>query len=123
MLANENPHLTMVHCSVVKAMFEKEISTIGSVLARKTSNPPLPLPPKKRQPTVRTCLCLSFQLIKGCLSFAPLAAPKQPCKNNDFLETGFPNTPITSPPRISSAIASPTQNVHLWLRQLTSCTA
>uniref|UniRef100_A0A672QW23 phosphatidylinositol-4,5-bisphosphate 3-kinase n=1 Tax=Sinocyclocheilus grahami TaxID=75366 RepID=A0A672QW23_SINGR len=52
LLANESPHLTLVHCDVVKTMFEKEISTIGSVLARKTSNPPLPLPPKKRPPTV-----------------------------------------------------------------------
>uniref|UniRef100_A0A673IC43 phosphatidylinositol-4,5-bisphosphate 3-kinase n=1 Tax=Sinocyclocheilus rhinocerous TaxID=307959 RepID=A0A673IC43_9TELE len=32
----------------------QEISTIGSVLARKTSNPPLPLPPKKRLPTAST---------------------------------------------------------------------
>uniref|UniRef100_A0A8C1EJJ3 phosphatidylinositol-4,5-bisphosphate 3-kinase n=1 Tax=Cyprinus carpio carpio TaxID=630221 RepID=A0A8C1EJJ3_CYPCA len=54
LLANESPHLTLVHCDVVKAIFEKEICTIGSVLARKASNPPLPLPPKKRTPTVRT---------------------------------------------------------------------
>uniref|UniRef100_A0A8C1ZZ05 phosphatidylinositol-4,5-bisphosphate 3-kinase n=1 Tax=Cyprinus carpio TaxID=7962 RepID=A0A8C1ZZ05_CYPCA len=54
LLTNESPHLTLVHCDVVKAMFEKEISTIGSVLAWKTSNPPLPLPPKKRLPTAST---------------------------------------------------------------------
>uniref|UniRef100_A0A673ICN1 phosphatidylinositol-4,5-bisphosphate 3-kinase n=1 Tax=Sinocyclocheilus rhinocerous TaxID=307959 RepID=A0A673ICN1_9TELE len=53
LLTNESPHLTLVHCDGVKAMFEKEISTIGSVLARKTSNPPLPLPPKKRLPTIQ----------------------------------------------------------------------
>ncbi|XP_056329226.1 phosphatidylinositol 4,5-bisphosphate 3-kinase catalytic subunit beta isoform [Danio aesculapii] len=52
--ASENPHLTVVHFDIVKSMFEKEIATVGSVLARKTSNPPLPLPPKKRQTTVRT---------------------------------------------------------------------
>uniref|UniRef100_A0A671T2X4 phosphatidylinositol-4,5-bisphosphate 3-kinase n=1 Tax=Sinocyclocheilus anshuiensis TaxID=1608454 RepID=A0A671T2X4_9TELE len=66
LLANESPHLTLVHCDVVKAMFEKEISTIGSVLARKTSNPPLPLPPKKRPPTVSTLSVFpALQLIKG----------------------------------------------------------
>ncbi|XP_077063714.1 phosphatidylinositol 4,5-bisphosphate 3-kinase catalytic subunit beta isoform isoform X2 [Siphateles boraxobius] len=70
LLANENPHLTMVHISVVKAMFEKEISTIGSVLARKCSNPPLPLPPKKRQPTLHTCVwkvhsLFRINLVKG----------------------------------------------------------
>uniref|UniRef100_A0A673HNG1 phosphatidylinositol-4,5-bisphosphate 3-kinase n=1 Tax=Sinocyclocheilus rhinocerous TaxID=307959 RepID=A0A673HNG1_9TELE len=70
LLANESPHLTLVHCDVVKAMFEKEISTIGSVLARKTSNPPLPLPPKKRPPTVSTLSVFpAHQLIKGVLSF------------------------------------------------------
>lgn len=63
--ASENPHLTVVHFNIVKTMFEKEIATVGSVLARKTSNPPLPLPPKKRQPTVRTssmsvCSALQF---------------------------------------------------------------
>uniref|UniRef100_A0A8C2A031 phosphatidylinositol-4,5-bisphosphate 3-kinase n=1 Tax=Cyprinus carpio TaxID=7962 RepID=A0A8C2A031_CYPCA len=56
LLTNESPHLTLVHCDVVKAMFEKEISTIGSVLAWKTSNPPLPLPPKKRLPTASTLI-------------------------------------------------------------------
>ncbi|XP_072525419.1 phosphatidylinositol 4,5-bisphosphate 3-kinase catalytic subunit beta isoform isoform X2 [Salminus brasiliensis] len=48
LLAQEIPHLTLVHCTEVKAMFEREISTIGAVLTRKTSNPPLPLPPKRR---------------------------------------------------------------------------
>uniref|UniRef100_A0A673HQD1 phosphatidylinositol-4,5-bisphosphate 3-kinase n=1 Tax=Sinocyclocheilus rhinocerous TaxID=307959 RepID=A0A673HQD1_9TELE len=71
LLANESPHLTLVHCDVVKAMFEKEISTIGSVLARKTSNPPLPLPPKKRPPTqLHTCVwkvhsLFRINLVKG----------------------------------------------------------
>uniref|UniRef100_A0A8C1X317 phosphatidylinositol-4,5-bisphosphate 3-kinase n=1 Tax=Cyprinus carpio TaxID=7962 RepID=A0A8C1X317_CYPCA len=70
LLANESPHLTLVHCDVVKAIFEKEICTIGSVLARKASNPPLPLPPKKRTPTVRTLSVFpALQLIKGALSF------------------------------------------------------
>uniref|UniRef100_A0A672LHX8 phosphatidylinositol-4,5-bisphosphate 3-kinase n=1 Tax=Sinocyclocheilus grahami TaxID=75366 RepID=A0A672LHX8_SINGR len=68
LLTNESPHLTLVHCDGVKAMFEKEISTIGSVLARKTSNPPLPLPPKKRLPTAST-LFPALQLMQGVLSF------------------------------------------------------
>lgn len=84
MLTNESPHLTLVHCDVVKAMFEKEISTIGSVLAWKTSNPPLPLPPKKRLPTAST-LFPALQLIKGVLSFVYLAAPHGNAKIMIFL--------------------------------------
>lgn len=52
MQAKEPPHLTLVHTSTVKAMFEKEICAIGAVVSRKSSNPPLPLPPKRRAPTV-----------------------------------------------------------------------
>uniref|UniRef100_A0A8C2XKC6 Phosphatidylinositol-4,5-bisphosphate 3-kinase catalytic subunit beta n=1 Tax=Cyclopterus lumpus TaxID=8103 RepID=A0A8C2XKC6_CYCLU len=54
MQAKESPRLTLVHTSTVKAMFDKEISTIGAVVGRKSSNPPLPLPPKRRQ--VQTCV-------------------------------------------------------------------
>uniref|UniRef100_A0A667X7R8 phosphatidylinositol-4,5-bisphosphate 3-kinase n=1 Tax=Myripristis murdjan TaxID=586833 RepID=A0A667X7R8_9TELE len=55
--AKESPHLTLVHTSTVKAMFEKEISAIGAVVTRRSSNPPLPLPPKRRIPTViQTCV-------------------------------------------------------------------
>uniref|UniRef100_A0A8D2ZCU7 phosphatidylinositol-4,5-bisphosphate 3-kinase n=1 Tax=Scophthalmus maximus TaxID=52904 RepID=A0A8D2ZCU7_SCOMX len=46
--AKESPHLTLVHNSTVKALFDKELSTIGAVVSRKSSNPPLPLPPKRR---------------------------------------------------------------------------
>uniref|UniRef100_A0A3B4U6T9 Phosphatidylinositol 4,5-bisphosphate 3-kinase catalytic subunit beta isoform n=1 Tax=Seriola dumerili TaxID=41447 RepID=A0A3B4U6T9_SERDU len=52
--AKESPHLTLVHTSTVKAMFDREMSTIGAVVSRKSSNPPLPLPPKRRVPT--TCV-------------------------------------------------------------------
>uniref|UniRef100_A0A8C4HSP6 phosphatidylinositol-4,5-bisphosphate 3-kinase n=1 Tax=Dicentrarchus labrax TaxID=13489 RepID=A0A8C4HSP6_DICLA len=52
MQAKESPHLTLVHTSAIKAMFDKEISAIGAVVGRKSSNPPLPLPPKRRAPTV-----------------------------------------------------------------------
>uniref|UniRef100_A0A8B9HR65 Phosphatidylinositol 4,5-bisphosphate 3-kinase catalytic subunit beta isoform n=1 Tax=Astyanax mexicanus TaxID=7994 RepID=A0A8B9HR65_ASTMX len=48
LLAQEIPHLTLVHCSEVKSMFERELTSIGAMLTRKTSNPPLPLPPKRR---------------------------------------------------------------------------
>uniref|UniRef100_A0AAX7UZ73 phosphatidylinositol-4,5-bisphosphate 3-kinase n=1 Tax=Astatotilapia calliptera TaxID=8154 RepID=A0AAX7UZ73_ASTCA len=55
--AKEAPHLTLVHTSTVKTMFDKEISAIGAVVSRKSSNPPLPLPPKRRPPTViQTCV-------------------------------------------------------------------
>uniref|UniRef100_A0AAZ3PH03 phosphatidylinositol-4,5-bisphosphate 3-kinase n=1 Tax=Oncorhynchus tshawytscha TaxID=74940 RepID=A0AAZ3PH03_ONCTS len=49
--AKECPHLTLVQVSTVQAMFEKEISAIGAVVNRKSSNPPLPLPPKRRGPS------------------------------------------------------------------------
>ncbi|KAM9318223.1 phosphatidylinositol 4,5-bisphosphate 3-kinase catalytic subunit beta isoform 2-T2 [Pholidichthys leucotaenia] len=49
--AKEPPRLTLVHSSTVNSMFDKELSTIGAVVSRKSSNPPLPLPPKRRAPT------------------------------------------------------------------------
>ena len=51
-MAKENPHLTLVHTSTVEELFKKEITAIGAVVNRKTSNPPLPLPPKRRGPSV-----------------------------------------------------------------------
>uniref|UniRef100_A0A4W6CFA6 phosphatidylinositol-4,5-bisphosphate 3-kinase n=1 Tax=Lates calcarifer TaxID=8187 RepID=A0A4W6CFA6_LATCA len=68
MQAKESPHLTLVHTSAVKAMFDKEISTIGAVVSRKSSNPPLPLPPKRRVPTVSHTTCVwdvsnSFKIV------------------------------------------------------------
>ncbi|XP_034023735.1 LOW QUALITY PROTEIN: phosphatidylinositol 4,5-bisphosphate 3-kinase catalytic subunit beta isoform [Thalassophryne amazonica] len=57
MQTKEPPHLTVVHTSTVKAMFDKEISAIGAVVSRKSLNPPLPLPPKKRVSSqVQTCV-------------------------------------------------------------------
>uniref|UniRef100_A0A8C6KXF4 Phosphatidylinositol 3-kinase catalytic subunit type 3 n=1 Tax=Nothobranchius furzeri TaxID=105023 RepID=A0A8C6KXF4_NOTFU len=50
--AKESPHLTLVHTSTVKIMFDKEMSAIGAVVSRKSSNPPLPLPPKRLQTSV-----------------------------------------------------------------------
>ncbi|KAM9732701.1 phosphatidylinositol 4,5-bisphosphate 3-kinase catalytic subunit beta isoform 1-T3 [Menidia menidia] len=69
--AKEPPHLTLVHTSTVKAMFDKEMSAIGAVVSRKSSNPPLPLPPKRRVPTqVQTCVwdvssLFKIVLVKG----------------------------------------------------------
>ncbi|XP_026230942.1 phosphatidylinositol 4,5-bisphosphate 3-kinase catalytic subunit beta isoform [Anabas testudineus] len=57
MQAKEPPHLTLVHTSSIKQMYDKEISTISAVVSRKSSNPPLPLPPKRRVPTqLQTCV-------------------------------------------------------------------
>lgn len=50
--AKEPPHVTLVHNNAVRAMFNREISAIEAALAPKSSNLPLPLPPKKRAPTV-----------------------------------------------------------------------
>uniref|UniRef100_A0A673ZFD3 Phosphatidylinositol 4,5-bisphosphate 3-kinase catalytic subunit beta isoform n=1 Tax=Salmo trutta TaxID=8032 RepID=A0A673ZFD3_SALTR len=65
--AKECPHLTLVQVSSVQAMFEKEISAIGAVVNRKSSNPPLPLPPKRRGPSVSYTL----SLCRVCLSRSP----------------------------------------------------
>uniref|UniRef100_A0A8C1ZYX2 phosphatidylinositol-4,5-bisphosphate 3-kinase n=1 Tax=Cyprinus carpio TaxID=7962 RepID=A0A8C1ZYX2_CYPCA len=112
LLTNESPHLTLVHCDVVKAMFEKEISTIGSVLAWKTSNPPLPLPPKKRLPTAST-LFPALQLIKGVLSFVYLAAPH----GNIQVRAGlFHGTELLCKTAVSSESSS--RSEHVWNKTL-----
>uniref|UniRef100_A0A671T363 phosphatidylinositol-4,5-bisphosphate 3-kinase n=1 Tax=Sinocyclocheilus anshuiensis TaxID=1608454 RepID=A0A671T363_9TELE len=116
LLANESPHLTLVHCDVVKAMFEKEISTIGSVLARKTSNPPLPLPPKKRPPTVSTLSVFpALQLIKGVPSFVHLAAPNSNAKIQ--VRAGlFHGTELLCKTAVSSESSS--RSEHVWNKTL-----
>uniref|UniRef100_A0A672QVY3 phosphatidylinositol-4,5-bisphosphate 3-kinase n=1 Tax=Sinocyclocheilus grahami TaxID=75366 RepID=A0A672QVY3_SINGR len=116
LLANESPHLTLVHCDVVKTMFEKEISTIGSVLARKTSNPPLPLPPKKRPPTVSTLSVFpALQLIKGVLSFVHLAATNSNAKIQ--VRAGlFHGTELLCKPAVSSESSS--RSEHVWNKTL-----
>ncbi|MGH0173011.1 UNVERIFIED_CONTAM: hypothetical protein FKN15_008488 [Acipenser sinensis] len=68
---NESPHLTLIDSCTVKEMFEKELSTIGAVVNRKSSNPPLPLPPKRRATTqISTCVWdvmvpFTIVLVKG----------------------------------------------------------
>uniref|UniRef100_A0A671T2F3 phosphatidylinositol-4,5-bisphosphate 3-kinase n=1 Tax=Sinocyclocheilus anshuiensis TaxID=1608454 RepID=A0A671T2F3_9TELE len=116
LLANESPHLTLVHCDVVKAMFEKEISTIGSVLARKTSNPPLPLPPKKRPPTqLHTCVwkvhsLFRINLVKGNKVNAEDAAKIQ-------VRAGlFHGTELLCKTAVSSESSS--RSEHVWNKTL-----
>uniref|UniRef100_A0AAY4D9U8 phosphatidylinositol-4,5-bisphosphate 3-kinase n=1 Tax=Denticeps clupeoides TaxID=299321 RepID=A0AAY4D9U8_9TELE len=58
LLAQESPHLTVMHSSVLRGMFERELGCIASVCGHKQSNAPLPLPPKKRPPSVSTCVCV-----------------------------------------------------------------
>ncbi|XP_072428909.1 phosphatidylinositol 4,5-bisphosphate 3-kinase catalytic subunit beta isoform isoform X1 [Chiloscyllium punctatum] len=43
-----HPQLTLVDCSTIKEMCDREMSAIGMALHRKSSNLPLPLPPKRR---------------------------------------------------------------------------
>uniref|UniRef100_A0A3B4AGN1 phosphatidylinositol-4,5-bisphosphate 3-kinase n=1 Tax=Periophthalmus magnuspinnatus TaxID=409849 RepID=A0A3B4AGN1_9GOBI len=50
--AKDSPHLTLVHSSTIKELFDKEICAIRAVVSRKTCTLPLPLPPKRR-PTVQ----------------------------------------------------------------------
>ncbi|XP_028817730.1 phosphatidylinositol 4,5-bisphosphate 3-kinase catalytic subunit beta isoform isoform X2 [Denticeps clupeoides] len=57
LLAQESPHLTVMHSSVLRGMFERELGCIASVCGHKQSNAPLPLPPKKRPPSqMHTCV-------------------------------------------------------------------
>ncbi|XP_016145701.1 phosphatidylinositol 4,5-bisphosphate 3-kinase catalytic subunit beta isoform-like isoform X2 [Sinocyclocheilus grahami] len=116
LLTNESPHLTLVHCDGVKAMFEKEISTIGSVLARKTSNPPLPLPPKKRLPTqLHTCVwkvhsLFRINLVKGNKVNAEDAAKIQ-------VRAGlFHGTELLCKTAVSSESSS--RSEHVWNKTL-----
>uniref|UniRef100_A0A8C1EK68 phosphatidylinositol-4,5-bisphosphate 3-kinase n=1 Tax=Cyprinus carpio carpio TaxID=630221 RepID=A0A8C1EK68_CYPCA len=115
LLTNESPHLTLVHCDVVKAMFEKEISTIGSVLAWKTSNPPLPLPPKKRLPTLHTCVwkvhsLFRIHLVKGNKVNAEDAAKIQ-------VRAGlFHGTELLCKTAVSSESSS--RSEHVWNKTL-----
>ncbi|XP_076139133.1 phosphatidylinositol 4,5-bisphosphate 3-kinase catalytic subunit beta isoform isoform X2 [Alosa pseudoharengus] len=54
-LAQETPHLTLVHVGVVKAMFQKELNVISAALGQRPTHPPLPL--KKRAASqVQTCV-------------------------------------------------------------------
>uniref|UniRef100_A0A8B9JB66 phosphatidylinositol-4,5-bisphosphate 3-kinase n=1 Tax=Astyanax mexicanus TaxID=7994 RepID=A0A8B9JB66_ASTMX len=71
LLAQEIPHLTLVHCSEVKSMFERELTSIGAMLTRKTSNPPLPLPVHSLSLSLCLSLCVSLSVsLSLCLSLS-----------------------------------------------------
>uniref|UniRef100_A0A8C7JBJ8 phosphatidylinositol-4,5-bisphosphate 3-kinase n=1 Tax=Oncorhynchus kisutch TaxID=8019 RepID=A0A8C7JBJ8_ONCKI len=102
--AKECPHLTLVQVSTVQAMFEKEISAIGAVVNRKSSNPPLPLPPKRRGPSVSTPF--KIVLIKGSKVNAEETAKVQ-------VRAGlFHGTELLCKPAVSSESSG--RSEHVW---------
>ncbi|XP_052323929.1 phosphatidylinositol 4,5-bisphosphate 3-kinase catalytic subunit beta isoform-like [Oncorhynchus keta] len=110
--AKECPHLTLVQVSTVQAMFEKEISAIGAVVNRKSSNPPLPLPPKRRGPSqVNTCVWevstpFKMVLIKGSKVNAEETAKVQ-------VRAGlFHGTELLCKPAVSSESSG--RSEHVW---------
>uniref|UniRef100_A0A673ZFH4 phosphatidylinositol-4,5-bisphosphate 3-kinase n=1 Tax=Salmo trutta TaxID=8032 RepID=A0A673ZFH4_SALTR len=106
--AKECPHLTLVQVSSVQAMFEKEISAIGAVVNRKSSNPPLPLPPKRRGPSVSTQF--KIVLIKGSKVNAEESAKVQ-------VRAGlFHGTELLCKPVVSSESSG--RSEHVWNRTL-----
>uniref|UniRef100_A0A673ZDP5 Phosphatidylinositol 4,5-bisphosphate 3-kinase catalytic subunit beta isoform n=1 Tax=Salmo trutta TaxID=8032 RepID=A0A673ZDP5_SALTR len=112
--AKECPHLTLVQVSSVQAMFEKEISAIGAVVNRKSSNPPLPLPPKRRGPSqVNTCVWevstqFKIVLIKGS---------KVNAEESVQVRAGlFHGTELLCKPVVSSESSG--RSEHVWNRTL-----
>uniref|UniRef100_A0A1A7YDR8 phosphatidylinositol-4,5-bisphosphate 3-kinase n=1 Tax=Iconisemion striatum TaxID=60296 RepID=A0A1A7YDR8_9TELE len=110
--AKESPHLTLVHTSTVNIMFEKEMSAIGAVVSRKSSNPPLPLPPKRRPPTqVQTCVWnvskpFKIVLLKGSKVNAEETAKVQ-------VRAGlFHGTELLCKPAVSSDSSG--RSDHIW---------
>ncbi|KAG7268822.1 hypothetical protein CRUP_003706 [Coryphaenoides rupestris] len=76
--AKESPHLTLVLTATIKSMFQKEISAIGAVVSRKSSNPPVPLPPKRRAPTAALLCCVRTRLPCPTLLCPSRQAPPPP---------------------------------------------
>ncbi|CAN9511193.1 unnamed protein product [Ophioblennius macclurei] len=110
--AKESPHLTLVKTNTVETMFEKEMSAIGAVVSRKSSNPPLPLPPKKRVPTqVQTCVWnvsspFKIVLVKGSKVNAEETAKVQ-------VRAGlFHGTELLCKPAVSSESSG--RSEHTW---------
>ncbi|XP_062328528.1 phosphatidylinositol 4,5-bisphosphate 3-kinase catalytic subunit beta isoform isoform X2 [Osmerus eperlanus] len=108
----ECPHLTLVHVSSVQAMFDKELSAIGAVVNRKSSNPPLPLPPKKRGVSqLHTCvwdvpLPFKIVLLKGSKVNAEETAKVQ-------VRAGlFHGTELLCKPAVSSESGG--RSEHVW---------
>uniref|UniRef100_W5MA77 phosphatidylinositol-4,5-bisphosphate 3-kinase n=1 Tax=Lepisosteus oculatus TaxID=7918 RepID=W5MA77_LEPOC len=116
MMCNESPHLTLVECSTVKEMFEKEISAVGTVVNRKSSNPPFPLPPKKRGVSqISTCVWdvaepFRITLIKGSKVNAEETVKVQ-------VRAGlFHGTELLCKPAVSSETCG--KNEHVWNKTL-----
>ncbi|KAI5086284.1 phosphatidylinositol 4,5-bisphosphate 3-kinase catalytic subunit beta isoform, partial [Silurus meridionalis] len=116
LLSQEIPHLTLVHCDMVKSMFEHEISTIGAVLSRKSSNPPLPLPPKRRGPSqLHTCIwevqsLFKITLVRGIKVNAEETAKVQ-------VRAGlFHGTELLCKPSVSNETSG--RSEHTWNRTL-----
>lgn len=113
-LSQECPHLTLVHTDDVKSMFEHELTTIGAVLSRKAHNPPLPLPPKRRQ-IHSTCVWevhsqFKITLLKGTKVNAEEAAKVQ-------VRAGlFHGTELLCKPAVSCESSGLSE--HLWNRTL-----
>uniref|UniRef100_A0A1A8FU29 phosphatidylinositol-4,5-bisphosphate 3-kinase n=2 Tax=Nothobranchius korthausae TaxID=1143690 RepID=A0A1A8FU29_9TELE len=110
--AKESPHLTLVHTSTVKMLFDKEMSAIGAVVSRKSSNPPLPLPPKRRPPTqVQTSVWnvskpFRIDLLKGSKVNAEETAKVQ-------VRAGlFHGTELLCKPAVSSDSSG--RSEHIW---------
>ncbi|XP_035240996.1 phosphatidylinositol 4,5-bisphosphate 3-kinase catalytic subunit beta isoform [Anguilla anguilla] len=115
-IAKESPHLTLVHSSTVQELFKKEISAIGAVVNRKTSNAPLPLPPKRRGPSqVQTCVwdvhaLFKIVLVKGCKVNAEETAKVH-------VRAGlFHGTELLCKPAVSSESSG--RSEHVWNRTL-----
>ncbi|MBN3300650.1 PK3CB kinase, partial [Amia calva] len=115
-MSRENPHLTLVDCCTIKEMFEKEISSIGAVVNRKTSNPPLPLPPKRRIASqISTCVWdvtapFKIVLVKGSKVNAEELVKVQ-------VRAGlFHGTELLCKPAVSSETCG--KNEHVWNKTL-----
>ncbi|KAL0973388.1 hypothetical protein UPYG_G00202800 [Umbra pygmaea] len=113
--AKDCPHLTLVQVSTVQEMFDKEISAIGAVVNRKSSNPPVPLPPKRRGTSVQTCVWdvptpFKIVLIKGSKVNAEETAKVQ-------VRAGlFHGTELLCKPAVSSESSGRLE--HMWNRTL-----
>uniref|UniRef100_A0A8C5TQP0 phosphatidylinositol-4,5-bisphosphate 3-kinase n=1 Tax=Malurus cyaneus samueli TaxID=2593467 RepID=A0A8C5TQP0_9PASS len=59
------PQLTLVECCTIKKMCEQEMIAIEAAINRKSSNLPLPLPPKKTRSVWDICNPFKIVLLKG----------------------------------------------------------
>uniref|UniRef100_A0AAQ5Z0X3 phosphatidylinositol-4,5-bisphosphate 3-kinase n=1 Tax=Amphiprion ocellaris TaxID=80972 RepID=A0AAQ5Z0X3_AMPOC len=96
--------LDFVKC--LSAIFDKEISAIGAVVSRKSSNPPLPLPPKRRTCVWDVSSPFKIVLVKGSKVNAEETAKVQ-------VRAGlFHGTELLCKPAVSSE--SSRRSDHTW---------